>query len=95
MPKKREPMAVTRAYERVCGMERAHSIVSDAWRERVWRHRLLRQEDMEREPVAKALFDIMMKIDELKRPDDDLWRNHRYPTTAEEAGATANDSNDT
>lgn len=74
-------MRVTRAYERVCGMEHAHGIVADAWRKHVWDKKLLRPEDMDKDPVAKALFDVMEKIDAAKRPDDDLWRTYRYPPT--------------
>jgi hypothetical protein len=74
-------MRVTRAYERVCGMERAHGIVADAWRKHVWDKKLLRPEDTDKDPVAKALFAVMEKIDAAKRPDDDLWRTYRYPPT--------------
>ena len=85
MAKRREPISVRCAYERVVGMERAYDILSEAWRDRVWSRGLMRPEQMEADPVAKALFEAMMKIDAAKRKDDKVWRDFRYPEHGEEA----------
>ena len=76
---KREPLSVRCAYERVVGMDRAHGIVADLWRDRVWSRGLFREEQMNADPVAKALYDVMEKIDAAKRADDKVWRDFRYP----------------
>ena len=78
-------MAVVRAFERVAGIERAHTIIADAWRKYVYEHRLLERGTVATDPVAKALFDLMDKLDEAKKEDDSVWRAHRFPPPEEPA----------
>lgn len=79
--KRRRPVGVIRAYERVTSLSKAYNIVAEKWRklecDRMYTHGMMAEPSQE----SKTLWKIMEEIEEAMKEDDKTWRDWEFPNS--------------